>query len=142
MKEINCSGGLFLSRKTERFLFLLRNQGRTAGTWGIAGGKHEPTDGTVYNTLLREISEELGHLPDIKKTVPIEWYSSRDELFYYNTYILIVEDEFVPTLNDEHVGYAWVAFDAWPRPLHQGLKTTLSSRTTRAKIQTVLDVIR
>lgn len=131
-----------MARKTERFLFLLRNQGRTAGTWGIAGGKKEPTDTTIYNALLREIDEELGSTPNIKKTVPIEWYSSKDEMFSYNTYILIVEEEFIPQLNEEHIGYAWVSFDAWPRPLHPGVKTTLSSRTTRTKIQTILDVIR
>lgn len=141
MTEITCADGLFLARRTGRFLFLLRNHGRTAGTWGIAGGKKEPGDGTPYAALLREINEELGQQPEIKKTVPIEWYSSRDELFYYNTYILIVEDEFIPKLNDEHRGWAWVALDSWPRPLHQGLKTTLSSKTTRVKIQTVLDLI-
>lgn len=142
MALITCAGGLFLARSTGRFLFLLRAHGRTAGTWGIAGGKKEPNDDTPYAALQREINEELGFQPEIKKTVPIEWYSSRDELFYYNTYILIVEEEFIPRLNEEHQGWAWVDLNAWPLPLHQGLKTTLNSRTTRAKIQTVLDLIR
>lgn len=142
MAEITCSGGLFLARKTGRFLFLLRNHGRTAGTWGLVGGKKEPTDVTAYDALTREIQEELGFMPKIEKTLPIEWYSSKDEQFYYNTYILIVDSEFIPELNSEHTGYAWVTFDAWPRPLHQGVKTTLSSKTTRTKIQTVLAVLR
>lgn len=139
--NITCAGAIFLSRKTQRFLFLLRTQGRTADTWGIAGGKKEPGDTTPYDALLREIQEEIGFLPVIEKTIPIEWYSSNDELFYYNTYVLLVEEEFIPKLNHEHSGYAWVTMDKWPKPLHQGLKTTLHSKTTQAKIQTILQVI-
>jgi len=60
MTKIICSGGLFLSKETNRFLFLLRNQGRTAGTWGLVGGKQEPEDATAYQALEREIKEEVG----------------------------------------------------------------------------------
>lgn len=141
INDINCAGAIFLARNTQRFLFLLRAKGRTAGTWGLAGGKQEPEDATTYAALEREIQEELGNIPKITKTVPIERYASRDEQFYYNTYVLIVEEEFIPTLNDEHTGYCWVNYDTWPKPLHQGVKTTLSSRTTRAKLETILDVI-
>jgi 8-oxo-dGTP pyrophosphatase MutT (NUDIX family) len=141
MTDIVCSGGLFLSKNTQRFLFLLRDQGKTAGSWGIAGGKLEPSDVTPYDGLLREIEEELGSVPTIIKTVPIEWYASRDEAFSYHTYILIVEDEFIPRLNEEHSGYAWCSLNNWPKPLHQGLKSTLTSKTTRIKIETILNVI-
>jgi hypothetical protein len=141
MKQIICSGGIFLAKDTKRFLFLLRTQGRTAGTWGLAGGKKDPTDVTHIDTLNREIVEELGFLPDIKKYVPLEYYSSKDDTFYYNTYVLLVDKEFVPVLNEEHSGYAWVSNDNWPKPLHNGLKTTLASRTTKVKIQTILDLV-
>jgi 8-oxo-dGTP pyrophosphatase MutT (NUDIX family) len=141
LTNITCAGGIFLAVSTRRFLFLLRSQGRTAGTWGLAGGKKEPSDATAYDALLREIQEEIGFLPDINKVIPIEWYLSKDELFYYNTYVVLVKDEFIPELNHEHCGYCWVAVDNWPKPLPQGLKTTLSSKTTKAKIQTILDVI-
>ncbi len=141
MTDIHCAGGLFLSQNTKRFLFLLRSQGRTAGTWGLAGGKVESNDATPYEALLREIEEELGYQPHIEKTVPIELYQSPDERFYYNTYVLIVKEEFVPILNQEHWGYAWVNYDHWPKPLHQGVKTTLSGRTSRAKLETILDII-
>lgn len=141
MTNITCAGGLFLSRKTKRFLLLLRTQGRTAGTWGLAGGKKEPSDKTDYDTLIREIQEELGCLPKIEKTIPIESYESNDQLFYYNTYVLIVEDEFLPSLNHEHAGYCWVEIDSWPRPLHQGVKTTLNSKTTRTKVETIIQML-
>lgn len=141
MTNIHCAGALFLAKKTQRFLFLLRSQPKTQGLWGIAGGKQEPIDETNYQALLRECSEELGVIPQIIKTLPIERYTSHDEVFNYNTYVIIVEDEFTPTLNSEHWGYCWVNYDHWPRPLHQGLRTTLSNRTTRAKLETVLSFI-
>jgi 8-oxo-dGTP pyrophosphatase MutT (NUDIX family) len=140
--DIHCAGAVILARSTERFLFLHRSQGRTADTWGLAGGKVEAGDLTAYEALLREIQEELGSIPTIEKTVPVELYQSPDERFYYNTYVLIVADEFCPRLNQEHWGYSWVAYDHWPKPLHQGVKTTLSSRTTRAKLETILDLIK
>lgn len=140
--NITCAGGLFLARDTSRLLLLLRAKGRTQGTWGLAGGKQEPADSTPYQALIREIEEELGSIPPITKTIPIERYSSPDDNFYYNTYVLLVENEFIPTLNDEHTGYCWVNYDHWPKPLHQGVKTTLSGRTTRAKIETILELIK
>ena len=138
---IVCSGGIFLAKNTRRFLLLLRTQGKTAGTWGLAGGKKEPADVTPHDALLREISEELGFLPDIVKTVPLELYSSKDELFSYHTYVILVDNEFVPKLNEEHCGYAWVELNSWPKPLHNGLKNTLNSKTITGKLQTILDVI-
>lgn len=141
MTNIHCAGAVFLAKNTQRFLFLLRSQGRTANTWGFAGGKVEPCDLTPYDALLREISEEVGETPKIVKTVPIELYQSLDEHFYYNTYVLIVDNEFIPVLNSEHMGYAWVTYNHWPKPLHQGVRTTLSSRTTKTKLETILDLI-
>lgn len=140
-ENIVCSGGLFLSRDTKRFLFLLRNQGKTAGTWGIVGGKKEPEDSTAYAALEREIKEEIGIIPKIKKVIPLELFTSEDQHFHFNTYMLIVDKEFIPTLNDEHVGYAWCALNQWPKPLHQGVKRSLSNKTNRTKIELLLDVV-
>lgn len=141
MNKITCSGGMFLAKSTQKFLLLLRTQGKTAGTWGLAGGKKEPLDITPHDVLMREISEEIGFVPNIIKTVPLELYSSNDNMFNYHTYVIIVNDEFIPKLNQEHSGYAWVEMNMWPRPLHNGLKTTLNSRIIRNKLQTILDVI-
>jgi hypothetical protein len=139
--NVICSGGLFLSKSTKRFLFLNRSEGKTDGTWGIVGGKHEPSDQTPYEALCREVQEEIGFLPDIEKTIPLEQYESKDGGFYYHTYVLLVKDEFIPQLNHEHSGYAWVSKDYWPKPLHSGLRTTLSSKTNKAKIDTIFDVL-
>lgn len=141
MNQIICSGGLFLAKDTKRFLFLLRTQGKTAGTWGVVGGKKEPNDLTPYDALLREIQEEVGSCPTIEKAIPLELFTSADQKFHYNTYVLLIESEFVPSLNFEHAGFAWCNYGFWPKPLHQGLKNSLTNRVTRAKLELLLDLI-
>lgn len=139
--SIICSGGLFLAKDTKRFLFLLRAKGKTAGTWGIVGGKKEPQDSTLFETLQREIKEELGIVPKINKTIPLELFISNDENFQYNTYVIIVDKEFIPKMNLEHNGYAWVDYQSWPKPLHQGLKNSLNNKIIRAKIELLLNLL-
>lgn len=141
VNQIICSGGLFISKSTRRFLFLLRTQGRTAGTWGFVGGKKEPSDITAYDALLREIKEEVSNTPEIEKVIPLELFTSNDQNFQYNTYALIVADEFIPILNNEHAGYAWCNYDCWPKPLHQGVKNSLNSKTIKAKLELLLEMI-
>jgi 8-oxo-dGTP pyrophosphatase MutT (NUDIX family) len=141
LNQIICSGGFFLARDTKRFLLLHRTQGRTAGTWGLVGGKKEPTDATPFDALTREIEEEIGKVPTIKKTIPLELFTSNDQNFQYNTYVIIVDNEFIPTLNEEHSGYAWVNYDHWPRPLHQGVKNSLNNRVIKAKLELLLEMV-
>ena len=141
LNQIVCSGGIFLAKDTKRFLLLLRSQGKTAGTWGLVGGKKEPGDATVFDALIREINEEVGKTPAIKKVIPLELFTSNDQHFQYNTYVLLVDKEFIPTLNEEHSGYAWCKFESWPKPLHQGVKNSLNSKTIKAKLEVLLEVI-
>ena len=141
LNQIVCSGGIFLAKDTHRFLFLLRTQGKTAGTWGLVGGKKEPTDSTPFDTLTREVKEEVGKTPTIKKIVPLELFTSNDQNFQYNTYVLMVDKEFIPSLNDEHSGYAWCNYGCWPKPLHQGVKNSLNNKTIKAKLELLLDLL-
>jgi 8-oxo-dGTP pyrophosphatase MutT (NUDIX family) len=141
LNQIICSGGIFLAKDTKRFLFLLRTQGKTAGTWGLVGGRKEPTDITAYDALTREIQEEVGKIPTIRKTIPLELFVSNDQHFQYNTYVLLVDKEFIPTLNAEHAGYAWCDFSHWPKPLHQGVKTSLSSKSNHVKLEILLELV-
>ena len=141
LNQVICSGGIFLAKDTRRFLFLLRTQGKTAGTWGLVGGKKEPTDNTAYDALTREIQEEVGKTPTIKKIIPLELFVSNDQHFQYNTYVLLVDREFTPTLNEEHSGYAWCDYENYPKPLHQGVKNSFTNKIIRAKIELLLDLI-
>jgi 8-oxo-dGTP pyrophosphatase MutT (NUDIX family) len=140
MSEIVCSGALFYSLKTKRFLFLHRRNGKHNNLWGLVGGTNEGSE-TPWEGLQREITEEIGELPSITKTMPLETFVSTDCKFQFHTYLCVVEDEFIPHLNEEHDGYAWVSFGHWPKPLHHGLRNTLQSKINLNKLQTVFQVI-
>ena len=140
-QQIICSGGLFLAKDTKRFLLLHRTQGKTANTWGLVGGRKEPSDTTPSDVLKREIEEEIGVIDNIVKIIPLELFTSNDQNFQYNTYVVMVENEFIPKLNMEHSGYTWCSFDSWPKPLHGGVKTSFSNRVVRAKLELLLDLI-
>lgn len=141
LNNVICSGGFFLARDTKRFLLLLRTQEKTAGTWGIVGGKKEPIDRTQLDTLTREVKEEIGFLPNIYKFIPLELFSSHDHHFHYNTFVMIVENEFVPILNSEHAGYAWCNYDNWPKPLHRGVKNSLNNKIIKAKLELLIELV-
>lgn len=139
MDKITCSGALFYTLDTRRFLFLHRANGKTANLWGLVGGMNERSE-TPWEGLKREICEEIGDV-NIKKTIPLETFISNDSKFLFHTYVCVVEKEFLPILNDEHNGYAWVEFGHWPKPLHQGLKNTLTNKTNVTKLETVFKMI-
>tara|TARA_B100001287_G_scaffold275862_1_gene284776 strand:- start:7325 stop:7759 length:435 start_codon:yes stop_codon:yes gene_type:complete len=140
MNKIICSGALFYTLKTKRFLFLHRTQSKAKNLWGLVGGTNEDEE-TPWQGLQREIEEELGLLPDIKKTVPLETFISSDEHFHFHTYLCVINEEFIPNLNDEHDGYAWVTFGSWPKPLHNGLSNTLRSKVNQQKLETVIKLV-
>ena len=139
-KNIVCSGALFYARNTKRFLFLERTKTKTAGQWGLVGGMAEG-DETPWKALEREISEEVGKTPPIKKVIPLEMFTSNDSKFFFHTYLAIVDNEFIPVLNHEHSGYAWTNVNCWPKPLHVGLRNTLQNKAIKDKLQTVLDLL-
>jgi len=138
--NIVCSGALFYARNTKRFLFLERTKTKTAGQWGLVGGMAEGNE-TPWKALEREISEEVGKTPPIKKVIPLEMFTSNDSKFFFHTYLTIVDNEFIPTLNNEHSGYAWTNVNCWPKPLHVGLRNTLQNKAIKDKLQTVLDLL-
>lgn len=127
-------GALILCTKTNRYLFLLRKNGRYPNTWGLVGGKIEQGE-TVFQGLIREINEELGGEIKGAKIIPIETYTSDNEKFTYQTYLIKVDDEFVPELNDEHKGFCWVELEDHPKPLHPGVHRTIRFQANQNKIK-------
>jgi len=138
-EKIICSGALIYALDTARFLFLHRAKGKRSNVWGLVGGTNEDSE-TPWEGLKREIQEEVGSI-NVKKILPLETFVSNDSKFLFHTYLCLVEKEFLPTLNDEHNGYAWVSFANWPKPLHHGLKNTLQSKVNLRKLETVFQTI-
>lgn len=69
------------------------------------------------------------------KLVPVELYISQDSGFEFSTYICLVESEFVPS-NDQT--FCWTKLDTLPKGIHTGLKTTLTNKIIKTKIDTIL----
>ncbi len=137
---IDCSGALICARSTKRFLLLQKKTGKHAGRWGLVGGTNMQNE-TAWQGLQREITEEIGSLPVIKKTLPLEKFVSNDSLFNFHTYFCLVDNEFVPVLSQEHVAWGWFDINNLPKPVHKGLDLSLRNRIIQTKIQTVIDII-
>lgn len=131
-------GALFYCVSTQRCLFLLRSV-KQKNTWGLVGGKQNPGESTL-DTLHREFTEELGFVPEYHKLIPIETFTSEDLMFKYLTFVCVVNEEFIPTLNHEHHGYCWIRTGNWPKPLHPGLWHTVNFDEIRSKITTVTEM--
>ena len=133
------AGCFFFASDTKRFLFLLRNNTRTRGTWGLPGGKLRSNE-NIMEGLKRELKEELGDFPEILKYVPLETFTSMDEEFTYHSFIFIVPNEFIPKLNPEHSGYAWAELEKYPRPLHPGVWNTINIDVILGKIKLLREI--
>jgi 8-oxo-dGTP pyrophosphatase MutT (NUDIX family) len=120
----NTSAGVFFySKRTQRYLYLLRTDKKNPGNWGIPGGKVE-NDETLMEGVERECMEEIGYFPKKVKLVPIQKFVNHS--FTYHTFFCEVDKEFTPILNEEHCGYAWVGDSQYPKPLHPGLFNTVN----------------
>jgi 8-oxo-dGTP pyrophosphatase MutT (NUDIX family) len=138
--KIVCSGALFYAKSTRRFLLLQKAHGKHTGTWGLVGGTNLQNE-NPWQGLQREVQEEIGQMPEVIKTIPLETFVSNDKVFNFHTYLCVIKDEFIPVLSDEHIAYAWSTVDYAPKPLHQGLRNSFSNKIIRTKLQTVFDIV-
>lgn len=117
------AGCLFLARDTGRLLIAHRSdevlEPNTWGTWGGAMDRGETPEAAV----LREVDEETEHNGP-RLALPLAVFS-HESGFKYHNYLVVVDEEFEPTLNWESQDYAWVGLDEMPSPLHPGVKYLL-----------------
>lgn len=116
------AGVFFYSKSTQRYLYLLRSDQRSP-TWSIPGGGIDQ-DETLLEGIIRECQEEMKFDLSELKLIPIQKFVNNN--FVYHTFFCEVDEEFMPLLNDEHVGYAWVRSGLYPKPLHPGLFSTVN----------------
>ena len=133
------AGALFLAKDTGRVMLNLRSEHTSKPhTWSFWGGmvlkEETPMDG-----LTRELSEELGEIPNIIKAFPLDVFHSIDGKFNYYTVAILVENEFIPQLNKEGNGYCWCNIGSWPKPLHEGAKKLLYNRNIVKNISAILN---
>lgn len=118
----SAAGVFFYSTSTKRYLYLLRSDSKSP-TWSIPGGGINK-DETLYEGIERECVEEMGFFDPDLKLIPIQKFVINT--FTYHTFFCQVTEEFIPLLNNEHVGYAWVQEGNYPKPLHPGLFSTVN----------------
>ena len=132
----NVAAGIFFySIDTQRFLYLLRNDEKNPGNWGIPGGKLEGNE-TILEGLERECNEEIGYFPNSIKLIPIQKFVNNT--FIYHTFFCEIDKEFIPTLNYEHIGYCWVGYNQYPKPLHPGLFNTVNFDVVQDKLNALI----
>ena len=131
--SVKAVGVWFYSIDTRRYLYLMRNDSKHPGAWGLPGGRVEDGE-TLLATINRECQEELGFVPEYVRMIPLEKFTTVDSGFEYHTFFCTVEQEFRPQLNDEHIGYAWIDSGTWPRPMHPGLWSTVNFEAVQNKI--------
>ena len=124
---IIAAGAIFLSKNTKRVLLNFRSQHVKKGsTFGFWGGKiHD--DEKILEGLSRELREEMGFIPDYEKIIPMDVFTSDDNKFRYYSYVIIVDDEFIPNINEESDGYLWCNIQKFPKQLHMGANIILEN---------------
>lgn len=130
---ITAAGVFFYSSSTNRYLYLLRADLRNP-TWSMPGGGIE-TDETLLEGIARECREEMDFDISDLKLIPIQKFVNNS--FTYHTFFCAVKEEFIPKLNDEHVGYAWVGEGQYPKPLHPGLFSTVNIDIVTEKLNSL-----
>ena len=129
-------GVWFYAVNTGRYLYLMRDDVKHPDSWGLPGGRIEHGE-TLMAAITRECEEELGHMPDYIRLVPLEKFTTSDQHFAYHTFFCSVAREFVPDLNHEHTGWAWLTSGIWPKPMHPGLWSTVNFDAVQSKIQII-----
>lgn len=135
-RSVNAVGVWFYAVDTHRYLYLMRDDPKHPDTWGLPGGKIDSGE-ALMDAIVRECQEELGSMPAYIRLVPLEKFTTADGGFSYHTFFCSVPTEFVPQLNHEHTGWAWIASGTWPKPMHPGLWSTVNFDAVRNKIQTI-----
>ena len=130
---IEAVGVWFYAVNTKRYLYLMRSDEKHRGMWSLPGGKCESGE-VLLDTLKRECQEEMGVWPECHRLIPLEKFTSPNNRFIYHTFFATISEEFVPTLNSEHIGWAWINSGQLPRPLHPGFGSMMRYREIKNKI--------
>ena len=138
---ISASGAIILSKNTGRVCLQQRSEMCSyPGTWGVWGGKAEPGELPI-EALIRELREEMGSHFEIIKTYPLHRFESVDGNFEYNTFVVLVEDEFTPKLNVESSDYIWIDLNNHKLNLHPGVLDMLKITSVVNKINQLTSIV-
>ena len=95
---VKAVGVWFYAVDTRRYLYLMRNDAKHPGSWGLPGGRVEAGE-TLMTAITRECEEEIGGMPEYVRMMPLEKFTTVDSAFEYHTFFCIVNQEFQHVLN-------------------------------------------
>src|SRR6056300_1478293 len=134
-KAVGC---IIYAAESKRICLQLRsNTVKYPLTWGIWGGKANKKEKS-FDTLFRELTEELGILPQILDIKILDIYK-KSNTFEYKSYCVIVRKEFSILTNNESAGYAWIDYRSFPEPMHSNAKLILNKRHVIKKINFIMN---
>jgi 8-oxo-dGTP pyrophosphatase MutT (NUDIX family) len=113
------AGCLVLAETTGRVLLLCRSD---RGDWCQPGGHVEEGE-EPHEAAVRELDEETGFLAVLTDCVASFVIEGPD--LVYTIFVVLVREEFVPTLNDEHTAWTWAEVDDVGPHLHPGTAEAL-----------------
>lgn len=126
------AGCIIVAQSTGNILMPLRSQWvQEPGTWGTWGGAIDG-DEDPKEAAIREVREEAGYGGGVIRTEHLFRFQKND--FRYDTFLVVIAEEFEPTLNWETEKAEWMSLDQLPDNLHFGLKDVLAAPGTRNKI--------
>ena len=118
------AGCLFYAKSTGNVLFALRSRRvLEPHTWSGFGGKVDEGE-TPSEALARELREEAG-FTNKAGFIGVSVYEDPEFDFEYYNYLVIVNEEFTPTLNEETDDFKWTSIDTPPSPLHYGIQEAM-----------------
>jgi hypothetical protein len=120
------AGILFISKKTSRILLILEDFKWAVPTFSITNSVIEDSEKLIIEYFGKKL-----------KLIPVELYQSQDLGFEYSTYACLVDSEF---LTNKTPTICWASISYLPKQLHSGLKSTLNSKITQAKIETIVAI--
>ncbi len=102
-----CAGILFRAPDGTCLVLRRSGEGDCAGLWDLPGGKVEDGE-DLATAAMREAEEEIGIEFDSPGTVLMRRVVDGVD---YTTFLCNVPAPFLPILNDEHNGFAWIRAD-------------------------------
>jgi len=125
------AGCLILAKATNRILVPFRSVAvEQPNTWGTLGGAID-SDEEPKDAVRREAGEECGYTGKILKIVPLYVFKKAVVTggeFQYHNFLVVIPEEFTPSLNWETEKFEWVTLDGLMdlEPKHFGLKDLLT----------------
>ena len=125
LKPAHGAGVFFRAKDTGRILLVKRADNVSQPrTWNLVSGAIEKGE-TPEQAAMREAKEEIGYTGGGN---PRFVGQTSHEGVVFNSYVVDVPNEFVPTLNEENTGHGWYDPGALPDDLHPGVSRLMDAQ--------------